>query len=596
MWPRNMRALKIAMAVIMLGILVLAFAQFQVTHGDTVSLDNRALEFVKIVLPFNMSHYAITVANTYSLPPGPNDTTVTQAVEINLKSNDSAIHVVCVYVNGSLHQCAATPTDIPVSDKSYTGMKDMAIRILQAYQEQTGLDSTILLKALSLINDTQSANIGEVSHATVGDVSLSVSHFPDIVGAQTVDGMPVPIPSNSSYSTTFKWSIAGVIVLLTFDKGTFSNLQDERAINAVALDLSEMAMEQENTQSPSGNSWVEMAAMPTPRFSFGAVELGGKIFCIGGAVNSSSPLLAVNEEYDPILNKWTERAPMPSPRYGFAIAAYQDKIYVFGGGIDNNSTMTNQTLVYDPATNSWSTKTPMPLARMLLQANVVNGKIYLIGGYPYSNATLNEIYDPASDTWTTATPIPTPTIAYESAVANGRIYIISGAIFPNATGAAEELNLTQIYDPAKDSWSFGAAIPKSVNSAGVGLITDTQGNTAIYAVGGETDIFSPKATVQIYYPENNSWSTGPSLPNPTSRLCVAVANNSLYAIGGTRIIGHQGLSYNEKYDPFGTVELSSSPMPSVPESPTWPIVLFLALTLLLLVFTKRRHTKAFSRG
>jgi N-acetylneuraminic acid mutarotase len=343
----------------------------------------------------------------------------------------------------------------------------------------------------------------------------------------------------------------------------------------------------------SGDSWEARAPMPTARFSFGVAVANGKIYAIGGAVNSSSALLAVNEEYDPILNKWTEKAPMPTPRYGFATVAYDNKIYVFGGGIDNNSTLTDETLVYDPKTDGWVAKAPMPLARMLCQANVVKGEIYLIGGYPYPNATLNEAYDPATDTWTTKAPIPIPAIACASAVVDDEIYVISGANFENATSPLSALTSTQVYDPKTDTWSSGAPIPTPLDSAGVGVITDADGRKAIYVVGGETDIFSPQSIVQIYFPQNNSWNIGSSLPIPRSRLCAAVANNELYAIGGTRTIGHQGLSGNEQYTlPEIVPNSSPSPSPSITEFPSWIILSVLAIAMLLAFISVRFRKKA----
>lgn len=227
-----MRALRISLTVLVMTILIMANAQFQAASAntDTVLLQDRALNFVKDVLPFNMSHYSIGVSESYYLSD-PNDPTVTQAFVIDLNSTDSMIHVVCVYDNGSLYQCAATPTGIPESDKQNSSMEDTAARILQAYQEETGLDSTPLLNCLSLVNNTEAANVtmGEIGHATIGGVSLSVSRFPDIVGSQTVNGIPVPVPSNSSYSTTFKWILSNASVILTFDRGIFSDLQDDRA-------------------------------------------------------------------------------------------------------------------------------------------------------------------------------------------------------------------------------------------------------------------------------------------------------------------------------------------------------------------------------
>jgi len=228
---RIMRAPTIATSTFMLMVvLILSFQPYQVAHSETaVPLESKAHAYVMNVLPFNMSHYTITVGNAYSLPSAPNDSAITQAVVIDLKSCDSTIHVVCVYVNGALHQCGVSPTGNPVSDRTYANVKDVAIRMLQANQEQTGLDSSDLLNTLNLVNETETRIV------TLGDVSLSISQFPDIIELQTVNGMPVPVASNSSFSTTFDWrfnqnGVQQCQIALTFDKGIFRNLQDERAI------------------------------------------------------------------------------------------------------------------------------------------------------------------------------------------------------------------------------------------------------------------------------------------------------------------------------------------------------------------------------
>jgi hypothetical protein len=128
--------------------------------------------------------------------------------------------------------------------------------------------------------------------------------------------------------------------------------------------------------------------------------------------------------------------------------------------------------------------------------------------------------------------------------------------------------LTQIYDPKTDKWSSGAPIPTPVSGAGVGAITGAAAPKAIYVVGGETDLFSPQNLTQVYFPENNSWSLGASLPIVRSRLCGAVVNDRLYAIGGTRAVIHQGLTDNEQYTPFGYRTILPSALPSPSQSPT----------------------------
>jgi hypothetical protein len=259
-----MRASTLAALILILLVSILSFQHFQVAHADTVPLESKALFYVNNVLPFDMSHYTITVGSAYSLPSAPNDPTITQAVDVDLRSSDSTIHVVCVYVNGALHQCGVCPTGTPpVSDRTYASVKDVAARILQAHQEQTGLDSAGLLNALNLVNDTETTKV------TLGDVSLSVSHFPDITGLQTANGMPVPVISNSSFSVSFDWTLSqpsntSYQVTLAFDKGIFYDLQDERATYATGVTESG-GKEQATlpTSAPIGAAQKENMTPPT---------------------------------------------------------------------------------------------------------------------------------------------------------------------------------------------------------------------------------------------------------------------------------------------------------------------------------------------
>jgi N-acetylneuraminic acid mutarotase len=329
-------------------------------------------------------------------------------------------------------------------------------------------------------------------------------------------------------------------------------------------------------KAQSGNSWVEKAPMPTARTGLGVAVVNGSIYAIGGFSSVQSAFLAVNEEYDPSANTWTTKASMPTPRSGCAVTVCDDKIYVFGGqtAIGTANGFTNATEVYNPATNTWVTKAPIPISESGFSANVVDGKIYLMYG------TLNEVYDPATDSWTTKAPIPTAAYLYASAVLDDKIYVISGPGF-----ATPGRGLTQIYDPKMDTWSSGAPIPISVEQPVAGATTGVAAPKAIYVIGGSTDFFVPGANfTQVYFPENNSWSMGASMPTARAQLGVAVANDKLYAIGGThsrtpgglantgsgQYLVYAGLLVNEQYTPFGygTILPSPSPAPSPTPSPT----------------------------
>ncbi|MGA2680197.1 MAG: hypothetical protein ABSF44_00170 [Candidatus Bathyarchaeia archaeon] len=347
------------------------------------------------------------------------------------------------------------------------------------------------------------------------------------------------------------------------------------------------------TKAQSENSWVQKAPMPTARSDFGVAVVNEVIYAIGGSVpivignEGTSASTNVTEAYDPTTNAWTEKATMPVALSSFGIAVYQNKIYCIGQ---------NQNEVYNPTTNTWETKTPMPDEAYQLQANVVNNKIYLIGGYP--KGAVNEVYDPATDSWTTKTPIPTPVADYTSAVVDSKIYIFSGQAigsYPNGE-VAVTTNRTQIYNTKTNSWSLGAAIPMGVSNAAAGLTNGAGVLPAIYVMGGCNDTYPLDAQVtnQVYFPENNSWGVGASMPIDRAWLSVAVVNNTLYAIGGGHNLFTKASTVNMQYTPFSTTNLSTSSTTPVPELPTWAAFSLVIATLLSIAFKKKIKTKAFS--
>jgi N-acetylneuraminic acid mutarotase len=127
--------------------------------------------------------------------------------------------------------------------------------------------------------------------------------------------------------------------------------------------------------------------------------------------------------------------------------------------------------------------------------------------------------------------IPTAASAPGVACLNGKVYVFGGY----DTTSFSALSANQIYDTSANTWSTGAAMPTARWSPGVVSV-----NGLIYAIGGGTSINlntgaeTYSATVEIYNPSSNTWSTGPSLPQsvPSS---AAVVNGTIYVIAGSGV-------------------------------------------------------------
>jgi N-acetylneuraminic acid mutarotase len=275
--------------------------------------------------------------------------------------------------------------------------------------------------------------------------------------------------------------------------------------------------------------------MHQARAGLGVAVVNGKIYAIGGSTATGSypysgGAVGTNEEYDPSSNKWTYKKPMPTPRGGFGIAVYQNKIYCISS--DANE-------VYDPATDTWENRTSMPTPRFNLDANVVDGKIYLIGGYdpslPYGGdaAVTNEVYDPETDTWTTKAFMLAAKSDYASAAVGDKIYIIGGGSLSDPLAT-----LTQIYDTKADSWSYGAPFPyeylsfRFLEGEKAGVTTGVDAPERIYIFAEIHVTVDTGYSVQIYNPENDSWTVGADIPTDRTGFGVAVLDDLFYVIGG----------------------------------------------------------------
>jgi N-acetylneuraminic acid mutarotase len=265
-----------------------------------------------------------------------------------------------------------------------------------------------------------------------------------------------------------------------------------------------------------------------------AAVADGKIYLIGGSVNY---------EYNPATDNWAARTPMPTPETGFSIASYQNKIYLIGGSFNE---------VYDPITDTWQSKTPMPTYILSASANVVNGKIYVISGYTsdYETVGLNQVYDIANDSWATKTSIPTPVVSCASAVSGGKIFIMGGQ--DQYLRDNMNVKLNQVYDPATDSWSLGAPLPTLVLGARAGATTGVMAPERIYVFGGglNGEIRGTNLT-QVYNPQNDRWTYGADMPIERVAFNVAVVNDLLYAIGGEKVITAPFFGNVDQYTPFG---------------------------------------------
>jgi N-acetylneuraminic acid mutarotase len=348
------------------------------------------------------------------------------------------------------------------------------------------------------------------------------------------------------------------------------------------------------------DSWTAKAPLPDGVSTVKAVVVMGKIFAITGSSIY---------EYDPDADNWTAktRIPTPRPSASFGVAACQNKIYVIGGGGEYNrsvgySNLLSTNEVYDPSTDTWETKEPMPTSRDWIEANPVDGKIYVTSGrthitvnsviYHHVRTNVTEVYDPATDSWTTKQPIPYPVIKGASAVVDSKIYIMGGLFELNNPLNAR---YNQIYNTETDTWSLGTPLPTPMWYTAAGATTGTLAPKRIYVMGGGLDeLFN---VVNVYDPESDSWSSGTPLPTVRTSHAIAVVDDLLYVMGGADgWYGGPVLSFSGGWNLTSKVD-QYTPIGYIPEFPSWtPLLITLVAVVAVIVIYRRRLHKQNQRG
>ena len=80
---------------------------------------------------------------------------------------------------------------------------------------------------------------------------------------------------------------------------------------------------------PATGEWTKLLDMPTPRGSYGAALIDGRIVAVGG--EEPTRVLTTVEMYDIAQSKWIPLPPIPTARHGEVVATVGNTVYVIGG-------------------------------------------------------------------------------------------------------------------------------------------------------------------------------------------------------------------------------------------------------------------------
>jgi N-acetylneuraminic acid mutarotase len=191
---------------------------------------------------------------------------------------------------------------------------------------------------------------------------------------------------------------------------------------------------------PVTNTWQTKSSMPTPRADLSANMVNDKIYLIGGKRYSSvSPYFNetnINEAYDPATDSWSTKASVPTPIQGYASTVADGKIYIMGGSLESlslqNTLMTGANQVYDAQNDSWASVASMPNVVSYGAAAATTGfmapaSIYCVGGYSNGGFSSQvQAYNWVNNSWSVAKSMPTARAYLGVVVLSDILYAIGG--------------------------------------------------------------------------------------------------------------------------------------------------------------------------
>ena len=222
---------------------------------------------------------------------------------------------------------------------------------------------------------------------------------------------------------------------------------------------------------------------------------------------------------------------------------------------------------------SWSRVADTSLARQEIYPTVLDGKIYVAGGIlgaAPGYTDLFEAYDAQADRWTRLASLPEGRHHIALAAAGGRIYGIGG--FSGAIPDWRAHASVFVYDPQADRWSSGPALPQARAEGVVAAIGDN-----IYFIGGRVPTsaearhiseHADTARSEVLDVRSGQWKRIADAPSTRNSAAGAVIGGKIYVVGGRQMVkGDDGrarpvnVAALEVYDPATDRWETRAPMP-----------------------------------
>jgi N-acetylneuraminic acid mutarotase len=183
---------------------------------------------------------------------------------------------------------------------------------------------------------------------------------------------------------------------------------------------------------------------------------------------------------------------------------------------------------------TWQTATSHPIERFESNGLAAFGKLWVIGGfdkYTAQSSPRSDVYDPATDRWTRIKDMPITVTHVPAVLVGTTIWMVGGFVGDHPGPSTRDV---WKYDTATDTWTRGPSLPQPRGAGGAAYLDGW-----LHYFGGGN-----RKKGQLGYPsetehwaldlsnEAAGWQTRAPMLVPRDHMSGATVNGAIYSIGG----------------------------------------------------------------
>jgi len=357
-----------------------------------------------------------------------------------------------------------------------------------------------------------------------GDAAYTDSYFKyNVEGQLAMDAKP----AGASY-----WVERSITVSVTDGRLTLSSASGASNNKLAYLMISNVPVQD---PGPTLEWSAGSVSLPFHRVENGAVQIGSKLYIMGGFLSNYNTVSNSFQVYDFTTGGWTTKSNMPGTQTHFALATDGSRfIYKMAGqyGPLYSTSASNEGWKYDTQTGVWTRIANLPVVRFGGAMAYLNGKLHYWGGDDASRSNARADHwtldlNNSNAIWQTSVPIPLPGDHLSHAVLNGKIYSIGGE--HDHGNAYVQHDFVYAFDPVTNVWTRKADMPTPASHFEAGTFAY---DGYIWAIGGQVDHKLLSDEVRVYDPQADRWSVATRFPEKRKGGTTAIWQGKAYYISG----------------------------------------------------------------